>query len=191
VDAAVVNVDVSMDVRSAITIELPHDLRGPAVVRDGHGTSELPLHGDEAVVLELLDRLVPGPRRRRNLARILIAEDEPLMRRMLQRALESDGRCVVAVVPTAEEALELRDSFRPDLFVTDNQLPGISGLDLARCLREAGDGTPIVLHSAYLTPEVVRDAERIGINAVAAKRDLKGLLARLDPLIRRVLDAES
>lgn len=64
------------------------------------------------------------------MTRILLADDDPALRDMVQRALQSDGHSVVAV-EDGQEALEKlsRDSF--DLLVSDLDMPGLDGMGLA------------------------------------------------------------
>ena len=64
-------------------------------------------------------------------------------------------------------------------------MPGLDGMELARRLRDTGFTRPIILCSAYLNPEVQREAETLGTKTVD-KSDLK----ELAETVRRVVQEE-
>ncbi len=72
--------------------------------------------------------------------RILIVEDNRLTRRMLERYLQELGYDVLQA-GDAREALELHQRHRVPFVITDWEMPGMSGLDLVRRIREGQDGT--------------------------------------------------
>lgn len=78
--------------------------------------------------------------------RILVVDDEPQIRRALRAGLTSQGYDVEAV-ETGEEALDRAALKPPALVVLDLTLPGISGLDVCRQLREWSN-VPILVLSA-------------------------------------------
>jgi two-component system response regulator FlrC len=93
--------------------------------------------------------------------RILVVDDEPGMRAGLAEVLGRGG-FEVELAGTAEEALErVRDGV-VDLLVTDVRLPGLSGLELLRVLRECGNETPAVVITAHGTIEDAVAAMKLG-----------------------------
>jgi two-component system LytT family response regulator len=71
--------------------------------------------------------------------RLLAVDDEPAAVNRLLQVIESiDGIEVVGVGTTGEEALELVQSLQPHLVVLDIQMPGLSGIDVARQLKGVG-----------------------------------------------------
>jgi CheY-like chemotaxis protein len=79
---------------------------------------------------------------------ILCVDDEPDLLTILRLYLSAQGFEVMPA-SSAEEALRLVGKHRPDLIITDCVMPGMSGLELCRTLREHEDtrDIPIVLYS--------------------------------------------
>lgn len=79
--------------------------------------------------------------------RVLIVEDEPLLRTTLVQLLQSEPDLeVVASVATGVDALEMGRSLRPDVVLMDLQLPLMSGIDATHKLFEQGyEGAVVVL----------------------------------------------
>jgi len=112
------------------------------------------------------DRAAPGSADRRAgapAAHILLAEDEPQVRALTQRVLEARGYQVLAAADGAA-ALKLASdrTVRVDLLVTDVVMPIMSGPDLARRLREARPGLPVVYMSGYADPGLAHEAAATG-----------------------------
>lgn len=81
--------------------------------------------------------------------RIIVADDEPYLTFMLATRLREHG-AEVFVAADGEEALSLAREHKPDLVITDFQMPVLSGLELARRLLETPDTAdiPVVLLTA-------------------------------------------
>jgi DNA-binding response OmpR family regulator len=116
---------------------------------------------------------------------LLVVEDDPRLGRSLKRLLEGD-RHLVELVTTGDEALEVAESDGIELVILDIGLPDISGIEVARRLRDEGSKLPILMLTA-------RDAipDRVaGLNAGADDYLVKPfayeeLVARLRALDRR------
>jgi DNA-binding response OmpR family regulator len=81
------------------------------------------------------------------LARLLIVDDEPLVSWSLANALKKVGYDVT-IVSSGEEAVQILPTKPFDVVITDVDLPKLSGLELARAVREHAPHLPIVLMSA-------------------------------------------
>ncbi len=88
--------------------------------------------------------------------RVLIVEDDPLVREMARRSLAEAGYAVVEAA-NGQTALDLvsRDP-GIDAVLTDLAMPGIGGRELARRLRESRPGLPVVFMSGYTDDVVIR-----------------------------------
>jgi two-component system response regulator MprA len=118
--------------------------------------------------------------------RVLVVEDEDAVRDAIERALTLEGYAV-ETAPTGERALyTLEEGGSVDAVVLDVLLPGLSGLDVVRRLREEGQRVPVLM----LTARGAVDDRVAGLDAGADDYlvkpfALKELLARLRALLRR------
>jgi AmiR/NasT family two-component response regulator len=94
--------------------------------------------------------------------RILIAEDETIIRLDLRQLLESSGFDVVAEARDGLEAVELARSEQPDLAVLDVKMPRLDGIEAARKILEERP-IPIVMLTAYGQQELVSRAVEAGV----------------------------
>jgi len=95
-------------------------------------------------------------------ARILIAEDETIIRLDLRQLLEGAGFEVCAEARDGEEAVELARSEEPDLAVLDVKMPRLDGIDAARRILDERP-IPIVMLTAYGEQELVARAVEAGV----------------------------
>jgi CheY-like chemotaxis protein len=115
---------------------------------------------------------------------IVLAEDHDDIRYVLKRTLERSGHTVVTAVDGVQ-ALEAVRRHRPDVLVSDVDMPRMNGLDLCRAVRaDAGlRHIPVVLVSGSLLPGDPRAAEA-GASATLLKPFLPAeLLACINPLL--------
>jgi DNA-binding response OmpR family regulator len=123
--------------------------------------------------------VVPEP------ARILVVEDEEPIREGLVSLFEGQGLPVVAV-DDGPSALVRASRERFALIVLDWMLPGISGLEVLRRLRERGDPTPVlVLTARGAEDDVVAGLEAGADDYVTKPFGVRELLARAKGLLRR------
>ena len=94
--------------------------------------------------------------------RILIAEDETIIRLDLRELLEGAGFEVVAEARDGEEAVALAQSEQPDLALLDVKMPKLDGIDAARRILEERP-IPIVMVTAYGEEELVTRAVEVGV----------------------------
>ena len=116
--------------------------------------------------------------------RILIAEDESIIRMGLCRILEEAGHQVVAA-PDGRTAAKLAAQTGPDLAILDIKMPGMDGLEAARAIY-ARRSLPIVLLTAYGNRELVEQAANLPIMAYLIKPvNERELLATLEVVTAR------
>jgi DNA-binding NarL/FixJ family response regulator len=101
---------------------------------------------------------------------IMIVDDHPLFRQGLRRLIEEGGRFrVVAEASTGYEAIRLADTYQPHIILSDIQLPGVTGLKIARILKKQHPSTQIIICSMHLDDERLFDAVRAGASAFLTK----------------------
>ena len=100
--------------------------------------------------------------------RILIAEDETIIRLDLRELLERAGFEVCAEARDGEEAVELARSATPDLAVLDVKMPRLDGIEAARRILEERP-IPIVIVTAYGEEELVSRAVEAGVYGYLVK----------------------
>ncbi|MDP9023520.1 MAG: response regulator [Actinomycetota bacterium] len=113
--------------------------------------------------------------------RVLVADDEPDVRLIVRLQLERAG-WVVDEASSGEEVLERFESAELHALVIDQRMAGISGVDTARALIDLGFDLPIVLFSAYLTPDVEVCARDLGLITLA-KSEITTLADTLHALL--------
>lgn len=102
--------------------------------------------------------------------RVLIVDDHPVVREGLVAALEdvSDIR-IAGAVGSAEEALRIVGTARPDVILLDLELPGLGGIEAIPRLAAARPGAGIVVLTAYDADERVLGAVRAGARGYVLK----------------------
>jgi response regulator NasT len=100
--------------------------------------------------------------------RIVIAEDEAIIRLDLRETLEEEGYVVVADTGRGDDAIELVRQHRPDVAIFDIKMPGVDGLDAARVV-SAEKLCPVVMLTAFSQREVIEQARDAGALAYLVK----------------------
>jgi len=116
--------------------------------------------------------------------RILVAEDQAMVLGALTALLEIENDFeVVAQARTGDEALTLAVRHEPDVVVTDIEMPGMTGLDLASELRSRGSTSRVVILTTFARPGYLRRALEVGAAGYLLK---DAPSAQLADAIRRV-----
>jgi len=100
--------------------------------------------------------------------RVLIAEDETIIRLDLRGTLEASGYEVCGEARDGVEAVELAESLAPDVIVMDVKMPRLDGIDAARRILER-QAVPIVMLTAFGQEELVERAVDTGVFGYLAK----------------------
>lgn len=117
--------------------------------------------------------------------RVLLVEDSSFFRNLLMPMLKMAGYRVT-IAEHAEAALEIcRDGDEFDIIVSDIEMPGLSGFDLARTLRaeERWKSVPMVALSSHASPQDFERGRRSGFNDYVTKLDPRALLTSLSRVL--------
>ncbi len=107
--------------------------------------------------------------------KILLAEDDVEMRRLLAASLRRDRHEIVEVenglqlLEHISRALRQDDASMPDVIVSDVRMPGQTGLEVLAILRRADAHVPVILITAFGDPELHAEARALGAVAVFDK----------------------
>jgi len=100
--------------------------------------------------------------------RVLIADDDPLMRMDLAEMLTEEGFEVVGQVGDGERAVELARTLRPDLVILDVKMPGKDGIQAAAEIADE-QIAPVIILTAYSDRDLVQRAIDAGAMTYLAK----------------------
>lgn len=101
--------------------------------------------------------------------RVLIVDDEPIVRGMLHEVLDDAGFDVVGQAADGVEGVELARLTRPDAILLDIRMPKLDGLAAGRQIRETDRDVRLVFFSAYDDPALLEEATAIGSSTLLVK----------------------
>lgn len=100
--------------------------------------------------------------------KIMIVDDDPIIRMDLREMLKDEGYEVVKECKNGEEAVQHSLHLKPDLIIMDVKMPILNGLKAAKIIRSKLD-TAILLLTAYSQRELIEDAKDSGVTAYLVK----------------------
>lgn len=117
--------------------------------------------------------------------RVLIADDEALIRMGLRTMLEDKGHKVVGAATDGASAIQMARTEKPDVILLDIKMPGMDGLEAARKIMHERP-TPIVMLTAFSQRELVNEAREASVFGYLVKPVKEDLLdATLDLAVTR------
>ena len=104
--------------------------------------------------------------------RVLVVDDHAVVRRVVCALLSQDPTLeVICQTATGEDAVKEAAELRPDLIVLDIGLPGISGIEAARQIRQVSPTSKIIFLSQHDSLQMAREALRVGGRGYVTKID--------------------
>ena len=94
--------------------------------------------------------------------RVLVVDDESLIRMDLRDILESQGHTVVGEGCNGVEAIQLCQTVQPDIVLMDVKMPELDGIEAARQIRHQRLA-PVVLLTAYSQDDLIQKASQSGV----------------------------
>jgi two-component system response regulator AtoC len=102
--------------------------------------------------------------------RVLVVEDEFLIRWSINETLTQSGHTVVEAADGASAVRTLTDAVDPiDLVLLDYRLPDSNDLTLLATIRRLAPHSPVIMMTAFGTPEVIKGALDLGVSQVLNK----------------------
>ena len=118
----------------------------------------------------------------------LIAEDHDDFRRLVREQLERKTQCSVIVEASdGLQAIQRAEELQPELILLDLALPKVNGMDAARRIRKVSPHSKIVILSQDSSPEIVREALRLGAFGYLLKSDATELPLAIDAVLKGTL----
>ncbi|HXM22132.1 MAG TPA: response regulator transcription factor [Terriglobales bacterium] len=119
------------------------------------------------------------------MVRILVADDNPAIRRCLRGLLDHHADWLVCdEASNGKEAVERFQQAKPDLIVLDFQMPEMNGLDAARHIVDLSPKTPILMVTIHLSKQLSEEARRVGIRGACTKTDISSVVDGVGALLR-------
>ena len=101
---------------------------------------------------------------------ILIVDDHPVTREGLHAALDvEEGVIVVGEASSGEEAVEQAGQLKPDVVFMDVRMPGMSGIEAAKAIREASPDTKVILVTVDESRASIAEAIQAGVSGYLLK----------------------
>ena len=101
--------------------------------------------------------------------RVVIAEDEAIIRLDLKEILQDEGYEVVGETGRGDEAVELVRLHKPNLAILDVKMPGSDGLAAARAIRDLGEKVAVLILTAFSQRNLIDEAREAGVAAYLVK----------------------
>lgn len=123
-------------------------------------------------------------------ALVLVVEDEPGVRELVSEALSVAGHQAL-VARDGLEAINLLQSQKPDLIISDVNMPKLDGFAMVEKLRDRGIGTPVIFLTARSEKPDVGKGFRIGADDYVAKPfGIEELVLRVNAVLRRTSSSQ-
>jgi two-component system, response regulator PdtaR len=100
--------------------------------------------------------------------KIVIADDEPIIRLDLKKTLENMGHQVVGEAGDGSKAIDLARTLKPNIVILDIKMPEIDGIDAAKVITTEGIA-PVLLLTAYSQKDLIDRAKDAGVFAYLVK----------------------
>lgn len=122
--------------------------------------------------------------------RVVIADDESIIRLDLKKMLEDMGHSIIGEAADGQKALELVRALKPDVVVLDIKMPIMDGLDAAKIIADEKIA-PVMLLTAYSQSDMIDRAKEAGVFAYLVKPfEEKDLVPAIEIAISRYLEMQ-
>ena len=100
--------------------------------------------------------------------RVVIAEDEAIIRLDLKESLQAEGYIIAGEAGRGDEAVELARTLNPDVVILDIKMPGLNGIEAARIISEEHIAAVLLL-TAFSQRDLIQEASQAGALAYLVK----------------------
>lgn len=117
--------------------------------------------------------------------RILLADDHPQILMLLKTLLEPDYH-VVGTAKDGPSLIEAARALKPDLVLTDVDMPALDGIDAVRQLHHLLPGCRVIVHSSHSEPHLIATALEAGASGFLIKGSSQSLLSSIRAAVSHV-----
>jgi DNA-binding NarL/FixJ family response regulator len=119
-------------------------------------------------------------------ARILIADDSPVVRKSIRRLLETNPEWeICGEAANGQEAIDQAMVLTPDIIVLDLVMPVMDGLQAARRMAVIAPKIPTVMLTMYASDQLRTEASEVGVQSVISKSQSTSLVETIDALLAK------
>ncbi|MDU5741672.1 MAG: chemotaxis protein [Clostridium sp.] len=141
------------------------------------------------------DRLVSVEYKDRSELKLVLADDSPLIRKLLKETLTKAGFTNMKIFDDGEQALDYLEGLKKDLgksfvkevqlLITDIEMPQMDGLTLTRKVKEDEvlKRLPVIIFSSLITDDLRHKGESVGADAQLSKPEIEELIGVVDQLL--------
>lgn len=120
------------------------------------------------------------------MVRILVADDNPMVRHYLREVLEQRGSWRVCdEARTGGEVLRKVQRTLPDVILLDFQMPELNGLEVARQISQLFPQIPILMVTFHFSKQLAEAARAVGIQGACAKTDVGSIVEGVEALLHQ------
>jgi two-component system, NarL family, invasion response regulator UvrY len=120
------------------------------------------------------------------LVRILVADDNPMVRHYLREALERHGTWRVCdEARTGGEVLPKVQRTLPDVILLDFQMPELNGLEVGKQISQLFPRIPILMITFHFSRQLAEAARDVGIRGACAKSDVGSIMEGVEALLHK------
>ncbi len=119
-------------------------------------------------------------------ARILVADDNPIVRTTLRHLLEGVGHSGIIEAENGRDAVSKTLELRPDLVILDLAMPVLDGLNAAHEISQHLPKTPVLMYSMHWSTHIEIEAQKLGVRKVISKANSSLLLSTVRQLLSEI-----
>lgn len=101
--------------------------------------------------------------------KILVVDDSIFIAKQIRTVVEPEGYEVIGHAKSGEEGIKMYDELKPDIVTMDIIMPGIDGIETAKCILEKNPDAKIIMLSSLCDEDTIKEIEDIGVRYLIPK----------------------
>lgn len=108
------------------------------------------------------------PKEKKTKSKILIIDDEQILRSLLKEVLKEEG-FIVNTAPDGFKGIKSNDFNNPDLIILDLKMPGIDGIETLKKIRKTDKEVLVIILTGYGSAQTIREAQELDVYEYVGK----------------------